>query len=202
MLCSAKRPDLVWLTSNLLYELTWLAKTNGCLLEVKAKNDMGLRFVGEFVGAYFCHEGYRDRNGHIARCNTITVSDPIDVDNFCAALRPEMNWGEIPRDQIHSFLVHHEIGHARLDPNLKNIMNASGTVDKDKTQTLMIARELRADRYAWKSLFPLQPLPRREGCEPMVESLEAFMRDHRDLFAEPRVPKPLDNRVPLPSLHS
>jgi hypothetical protein len=177
---SLKTRTLEWLTPDLLSELKSIARIRGgCIIEDKNENDM---IFGLAASMY--HEGDMDLKGRTVSCNTIHLSRLIDVDRFQSAFTPEMNFGGIPRDQIYRFVVYHEIGHALLDPKVKNMWTANG-VDEDKTRLLKLARELRADRYAWKSLFPSQPLPKRQGCESMVASVESFIRDHKDLFPEP-----------------
>lgn len=172
-----KTRDLLWLTPDLLSELVLTARVLGaCKIEVKEETDM----MG--LAAYIYHDGDWDFKGRTVNGNTISLSSTIDVEKFHAELRPEMNFGEIPRDHIYRFVVYHEVGHALLDPKKKAIWTARGTVDDEKTQMLKLACELRADRYAWSSLFPSRPLPREKGRESMVGRLEDFMRENKELF--------------------
>jgi hypothetical protein len=195
MLLSSKTKDLVYLTPDLLSELASIARTKGgCVLEVKDARNM--TNIGQYESsfAYILFEGDIGFGGHTVRRNTISLINVIDVEALRTLHRPEMSYESIPRDQIYRFIIYHEIGHALLNPiwpKSKIIRNIDGTVNQDETEIVQWAGEMRADRFAWKSLFPLQPFPRREGCESMVRSLEAVMWSHKDLFAEPRVPKPL-----------
>jgi len=195
MLLSAKTKDLVYLTADLLSELLSIARTKGgCIIEVKDTRNMTNVCQYEFTFAYLLFEGDIGFGGHTVRCNTISLVNCIDAEAFRTARRPEMSFESIPRDQVYRFLVYHEIGHALLNPiwpKSKTIRNVDGTVNQEKTEMVQWGCELRADRFAWKSLFPSQPLPRRDGCESMVRSLESVMWSHKDLFAGARVPKPL-----------
>jgi hypothetical protein len=184
MQLSLKTRTLEWLTPDLLSEFKSTARIKGdCIIEVKDENDM---FLG--IAASMYHKGDMDFKGSTVNCNTISLSQVIDVERFQSAFTPELNFKKISRDQIYRFVVYHEIGHALYDPKIKNMWASSG-VDEDKTWLLKLAKELRADRYAWKSLFPSQPLPQRPGCDAMVASVESFIIDHKDLFPEPRDPK-------------
>lgn len=130
---------MIWLTPDLFSELGLIARTKGgCVIEVKDEEEMN-----GFLAGYIFLAGDIDFNRHTKRYHTMTLSNRIDVEQFQRQVKPEMDFGEIPRDQIYHF-----------------------------------ACELRADRYAWKSLFPGQPLPKRKGSESTVRNLDAFIGDN------------------------
>jgi len=180
-----KARDLISLSYNLYNELASLAKQGGCIMELRKKENM----CG--ANGWFYKKGYLDFDGREIHNNTIYLLEPIDVDLFYSFIPTELDGRKIPRDQIYRFVVYHEIGHALLDPLQKSIWHANGTLNEDKMRLLKGACELRADRYAWESLFPSQPLPKTEGCQFLVAKLEAFMIEHKNLFTAIRTPKPL-----------
>lgn len=179
----------IMLTPVLFRELDFIARTQGgCVIEVMDHKDMGSDFAKV---SFMLGDVYIDINKPDGKCShaaTISLSSQVDIGAFHAAPRPELNWMAIAEDQIYRFLIHHEIGHLKLDPPLfdKILRKENGEVDSEGTRKIIFVCELRADRYAWNALFPDKPLPKRKGTEHIVEDLEIFMNEHGHLFSPPR----------------
>jgi len=179
MYCSAKTTDRVYLTPDLLTKFAFIARALvGAIIETKKESDM----MG--LGAYVFHEGQTDFVGQTMHQPRITLSASIDVDKFYAKESPEMDWRKIPRDNIYTFLVYHEMGHVLLGPKPRIIRNTDGSKNDNESELFVAASELRADRFAWKALFPHEPLPVRRDKERTVQLVEAYIRDHKEFYAD------------------
>jgi hypothetical protein len=97
------------------------------------------------------------------------IANQINVAEFHAASRPEIDLSLVPKERIYEFVAWHEIGHVVDNFSwLDSIRNEAWMALAD-TNTHDNARhklnEILADRYAWSRMFPERSLPIRQGCE-------------------------------------
>ncbi|HBP5558513.1 hypothetical protein AAER22_08190 [Pseudomonas aeruginosa] len=122
-----------------------------------------------------------DKPGMMERCIIELVVD-IDVDRFRSCARPEIDWSTLADDEIHLFVLQHEIGH-RVDNFHTWDMSpeANDEVRARCNRYLRWANEVLADRYAWSKVRPGEPMPIGEhGVRnaDLIEETLAFLDTH------------------------
>ena len=145
-----------------------------------------------------CSCVYRDVNevqnglGPLAELAVIDLANKIDVEAFYRCPRPKMDWRAIPEILISDFLVQHEVGHCRMDPCLVFDMPREIERSRELYTLCMQTLEMRAERYAWKALFPERPVPKRRGSRSLVRRMIELERQYATLFLKkPRTREPI-----------
>jgi len=98
----------------------------------------------------------------------ISLADRINLNAFHAAYRPEIDWSAVPASRVYEFLLWHEIGHQLENFFVFDLLKAQDPSIPGKVQMI---NEVLADRFAWRQLFPDQPLPLRRTLSVRDQSL-------------------------------
>lgn len=127
----------------------------------------------------------------------LEVASEISIERWHNAIRPEIDLRRVPEDRIHEFVVWHEIGH-RLD---NYCPWEAQTKRRHEWSDIQRVNEILADRFAWRAMFPDEPLPARAGCEDIDSWLrlwEARLKGFPRALKKPVVP--LSEAIPLEHL--
>lgn len=87
----------------------------------------------------------------------ITLANSINTGKFRAAgaQRPELNWAALKNDEIHPFVVWHEIGHRMDNFDSWGIIVINDLKVRNKChRQIRLVNEVLADRYAWERIRP------------------------------------------------
>lgn len=191
-----QEPRIIKLTPALFRRLDVIARTMaGRPIRILTASEM----KGDFAHIKgMCSCVYQDANevhngrGLLAELAVIDLANKIDVEAFHRCPRPEMDWRAIPENLIYDFLVQHEVGHCRMDPCLVFDMPREIERSRELYDLCMQTLEMRADRYAWKALFPGNAIPKRRGSRSLVRRmLELQKRFDTLFFKKPRTRKPI-----------
>lgn len=169
------------LTPALFGELDKIARTRaGCVIEVVDYQDKEMKdtfaAVPPLSTGVVCDI---ENPGRYGECRSIVLVNQIHVERFRSTKRPEITWQRIPNDHIYHYLLWHEIGHIRLDPDFHSVMLKGGA---DLLNWTSLANEMRADRYAWNAIYPQKALPKRPGSTTIVRNLDKIITENTELF--------------------
>lgn len=199
-----ERKRIVHLDSGTFRRLDVLARTKaGAPIEVMEPEDMGPFFacggfqtvftkINEKITRSFSSFAFAHEHDHrVETWDPVTVIrlvNQIEVEQFRAAEKPELDYAFIPDELIFDFVVWHEIGHIRIRPGLIDITYAcNGWPQKSTKQERLMGKlvlERKADRYAWRRLFQKAPYPIKgfsNGC-PSIQELDEFEKSHKGFF--------------------
>lgn len=191
-----QEPRIINLTPALFRRLDVIARTMaGRPIRILTAAEM----KGDFAHIkVMCSCVYQDTNevqngrGPLAEMVVIDLANKIDAEAFYRCPRPEMEWRAIPENLIYEFLVQHEVGHCRMDPCLVFDLPREIERSRELYTLCMKTLEMRADRYAWKALFPERPIPKRRGCRSLVRRMLELQRQYATLFfRKPRTRNPI-----------
>lgn len=108
----------------------------------------------------------------------IELAETVDVAEFrlVGRSRPELNWAVLSDEEIHPFIVWHEIGHCRdgfsmLDAQFQQIEGPSPGLSM-----VRMLNEVLADRFAWERIRPGDPLPLTERGRRDKVSIETALQ--------------------------
>ncbi len=185
---------IIKLTPELFRQLDILARTKAaCPLSVFDSEKEPYHFASFSFQpeAVYKHLDLIESPGCCCEKTFIKVSNRIDTEKFGQTRTAEIDFGAIPRDDIYKFLVFHEISHKLFDfcewllPVFRN-----GIAERNRFYAV---NQIRADRYAWKTLYPRKRLPKRalnkEDKEVFIEAIK-FMDLHKEWF--PKEPRKVD----------
>ena len=174
--------SIIKITPEMFRELDILTRTEvGCPLSIfdhQENDEFG--FVSFQPEGVYRHLAIREAHGCCCEKVIIHVANQIDIDEFYCTRRPEMNYGRIPEWSIYRFIVLHEIGHRLFD--IPELLLSFPLSDRDKVRLFLIANEVRADRYAWKNLFPWESFPLKSDDPELLKRVKSFRRSYRDCF--------------------
>ena len=183
---------IIKLTPRLFREFDILVRTKaGCCLSVFDWMDdqSCFAYYSHFPEGVYLNSEVTGGPGCCCEKTFIKVSNQINTDRFAKDPRPEMNFGVIPKDDIYKFLILHEISHRLFD--LLEINLPIFPTDMAKVRLFFLANELRADRYAWYSLFPGEAFPERTDKDvSLLDKIGELMDSHKEWF--PRDPEKID----------
>lgn len=114
----------------------------------------------------------------------ITLASSVNTDKFRAAGRgrPELDWSGLEDHEIYPFIVQHEIGHRQNNFDAWLVMTVKDQEVRDKCRRPMnMINEVLADRYAWKSIRPGEPIPLSETGKRLQERVAndlAYLEQH------------------------
>ena len=190
---TAKR--FVRLTPEQYQRLSALAREKRTCLELVASSEIGGAF-GTFdcmVGDVFLDAA--DDSRWMGERIIIKLAIDIDVDRFRETARPEIDWSALADDEIHLFVLQHELGH-RVDNYCTYDMptrELPNEVREKCSRYVRWANEILADRYAWNMVRPGEQMPigehGRKNADLIVETL-AFLDQH--IPRRPYAPLPID----------
>lgn len=133
----------------------------------------------------------------------IRVANQIDTDRFARDTEREIDRGAIPKDCIYRFIIFHEMSHKLRDRRDWEFVKEFAEIvpgrdfkafeGRERLSNLFYAaNEVRADRFAWESLFPGKLFPRRAEKNGFLEKVKKFMASHKEWFpSEPRKVDPI-----------
>ena len=150
---------LIRLTAEEFRELDVLARTKvGCALEVKKHEDIGssVARMNYMVGCGYRDAENTDGAGCMMDLPIIQVANQIDLKEIGTWPRPEIDYGAIPASDIFRFAVLHEIGHWRGDYDWFQTLRLS----RKEQCWVRTLNEAKADRFAWKSLYGSNRMPK------------------------------------------
>ncbi|MDE2421040.1 MAG: hypothetical protein KGO49_07680 [Gammaproteobacteria bacterium] len=102
----------------------------------------------------------------------ITLSSTINIAEFRAAERPELDKSHLMDDELYSYIVWHEIGHRMDNFDAFELMRMENIKARDQCHKYMwLVNEVLADRYAWMKLRPNEPMPLSERGRQMQKKI-------------------------------
>lgn len=171
-----KAADHVLYLSRTQYrEFSALAKQiGGCVLDVKTFSEM--RGWGAYnplaLGVW---ENAASSQSVLHEHATISIANRINLRQFRASKRPEIDWFAIPNELVFKFVFWHEMGHRLYNFCPFNAIVRAGSNIYPKVR---LANEVLADRYAWKSLFSEKALPVRSDVDDRrTKQIDAVIDD-------------------------
>lgn len=176
---------MIRISKPLYARLDKLARAEGgCPLRVRTQKQLpGDRLWAQVVeNAWVYQKAGRTEK---VRHTVIDVVNEFDLELFHNSIRPEMDYSAIPQSRAYEFLVWHEIGH--LTQGIPGTFLIWGwlviKIDPNLTKFLM---ELKADRFAWRAMFPHRPLAQKDPApgNPTVDEISSFYDGHRQVFHE------------------
>jgi hypothetical protein len=173
------------LTPDLYRELDIITRTRcGSVIEIVPAEEMGGDFARISLWAQTAYPNSTSERPEYT--GTITLANQITVDSFWNCPRYEMDWSKVPSNRIYHFITYHEVGHQLNDYNFWKA-HLKFYYDNEGERKFLIANEIRADRFAWRAIFPKKPLPVKKEHRAKVVGIEKFMGKYAELFpSEPR----------------
>jgi len=130
--------------------------------------------------------------GLLCEKSLIVIANQIPIELLREA-GVELDWSKIPINLIYHFFVYHEIYHKFYDYfEIELFASRSKPAtdilrDRENRMLFSFAREMRADRFAWRRLFPRGPLPIHARHKEMVQRARTFMKEYKQYF--PKKPR-------------
>jgi hypothetical protein len=193
-------PVLV-LTPELFADLDCIARAHGSAVEVVRAEDMRdtVGRINALKG-----DGYKDSRVREGVCMTdlsiIEIANRIDCGEVWSWTRPELDYSKIAAKDMYHFVVWHEIGHRAQ--NLWGWYNIAASLEN--REVLHWLNEVRADRFAWKKIYPRKRLPVSASAERTQADIAESMPRMEALFLReqfrPR-PLPADPHLMVPASH-
>lgn len=208
---TARRPrahDQV-LSPKLFRRLELIARSQGCVLQVREAAEMGNNWGCVNFMAQGVYEDLRAPKLKCYETALIDIAPRFHVSQFHGSCRPELDWSQVPSAKAWEFLVWHEIGHLK-----DNIKHFGVVADKDPkviasqkewSTALYVVNEVLADRFAWNAVFPDQPIPicprRTHSAEYVSEWLERLDARYGRSGRREMKPLPTDPLCHVPWQH-
>jgi len=190
------RSNRITLTPRLFRKLDVIARRHGAVLEVKRRDRLGCFGLWPgVVGEVFVDKHATEGVGVCSDAAVVQIANYIDVDEFQSSQRPELDYCKVEINQIYPLIVYHELGHI-----LENYLMWHVHVAAESPRSLLpkVARtlnEVLADRFAWRQLYPMVPLPKHSEIDE--EHLRASFRlmAERGFTISKLRPKPISTRL-------
>lgn len=174
--CAVKTNTTLTLGRIQYRNLAEISKEAGCCLAIGTDEELGGNW-GMFNP--FAQAVYPDASVNEVSLQervVILVAEKIDAATLRSVQRPEIDWSQLEDDEIHTFVVMHEIGHYRdnfsgfdtfgiTDPELR----------ADCQRVIGAVNEILADRYAWNAIRPGEPVPLCETGKRLQDSMAESM---------------------------
>ncbi|KWS91182.1 hypothetical protein [Pseudomonas syringae] len=156
--------------------LAEISKEAGCCLAIGTKEELAGNWgmFNPFAQAVYPDASVNEV--YLQERVVILVAEKIDAGAMRSVQRPEIDWSQLEDDEIHKFVVMHEIGHYRdnysgfdtfgiTDPELR----------ADCQRVIGAVNEILADRYAWNAIRPGEPVPLCETGKRLQDSMTESM---------------------------
>ena len=183
------------LTPRRLRRLDLLARGQGFAVRVERMDGAWGRVHHLVDGMY---RDLADPAAGLCEGRLLELAPAIDVPEFHAAKRPEVDLRYVPGRRAYEWVVWHELGHLLNNYCALDVMTP-GRVPLGEQQAWMrrvaLVNEVLADRFAWQAMYPAEPMRLSDLGRTFAPRVADAMDAMVSVFGE----APRRKRPPLPT---
>ena len=176
-------------------QLAEITKQAGCCLSLATDEELGGNW-GMFSGfGQAVHQDALTDNPMLLERVVLQVAQNVDAGRLRSVQRPEIDWSQLEDDEIHKFIVLHELGHYVDNFNCFDLFNIADREIQNRCQRVLRGvNEVLADRHAWNLIRPGEPVPLCETGKRLQEEMAEALA-----LLDKHVPRPRRAARTLPS---
>ncbi|HEX8596723.1 MAG TPA: hypothetical protein VF682_26090 [Pseudomonas sp.] len=157
-------------------QLAELAKQSGCTLSLGTPEELEGNWGMYFGFGQAVHLDASTSETSLQERIVLHVARDIDAGKLRSSQRPEIDWSQLEDDEIHKFVVCHEIGHFVDNHLCFDIFNVPDSDTQSRChQVIRGVNEILADRFAWNMIRPGEPVPLCETGKRLQEGMAEAM---------------------------